>query len=312
MKWASYTKDLLPEESGDKLVSLVKDLPKSDRMVHADYHTKNLELQDGEVLLIDMDTLAVGDPVFDFAAMYNAFIGFSEYDHGVVKEFQGFDFETSCDFWHRTLAAYFETEDEEKLKEVEDKARVLSYARLIRRSAKRGGLEDPKKKEEIELWKSELVEVLGRVGSLSLGSGSGKAPSNEIDVEANDENLYKVMEFVGKCAEAAGASPKAAMELDLAVEEIFVNIARYAYAPGTGRAKILAEVSDDCSEITVTFIDGGMRYNPLDKEDPDVTLPAEERPTGGLGVFMVKNIMDGVSYAYRDGKNILSIRKRLK
>ena len=86
--WAVFVKDYLPEEAGEKLVSLVKDVPHDDHMIHGDYHTKNLELQNDEVLLIDMDTLAVGHPIFELASMFNAFIGFSEIDHEIIKKFQ--------------------------------------------------------------------------------------------------------------------------------------------------------------------------------------------------------------------------------
>ena len=309
--WAEYTKDYLPEDCGKKLLKLVNDVPRTDHMVHADYHTGNLELVGDEVLIIDMDTLAVGDPVYELAAMYNGFIGFSEYDHNVVKEFQGFDFETSKAFWHKTLAAYLETEDEARIKEVEDKARVLSYARLIRRSIRRGGLEDEKSKAEIELWKKELIELLGKVDSLTFDTpkAEGNSSLKELDIEAVNANMYKVIDFVTGLAKAGGASPKVLMDLELVVEEIFVNIANYAYAPGTGRAVITAELSEDPKAITVVFSDSGIKYDPLANEDPDITLPAEERPVGGLGVFLVKKLMDEASYEYSDGKNKLTVKK---
>ena len=314
IQWAEYTKDYLPEESGKKLLDLINAVPRTNHMVHADYHTGNLELVGDEVLIIDMDTLAVGNPVYELAAMYNAFKGFSEYDHNVVKEFQGFDYDTSCTFWHKALAKYLETDDEEKIKEVEDKARIVSYARLIRRSIRKGGLEDEKSKAEIELWKEELIDLLSKVDSLCFeapGVDAEGSSANELDIEATDENMYKVMDFVGRLAEGAGANPKQRMDIDLVVEEVFVNIAKYAYAPGTGRALIEAEVFDDPKAISITFTDSGMKYNPLANEDPDVSLPAEERPVGGLGVFLVKKLMDEVTYEYRDGKNILKLKKNL-
>ena len=166
--WAAFMKDHLPPEAGEKLVALVEAVPHDDHMIHGDYHTKNLELQGDEVLLIDMDTLAVGHPVFELASMYNAFIGFSEYDHEVIKTFQGFDFETSRTFWNKVLAAYLDTEDEARIREVEDKARIVGYTRLIRRSIRRKGLEDEKSRAEIELWTRELIELLARVDSLTF------------------------------------------------------------------------------------------------------------------------------------------------
>ena len=101
------------------------------------------------------------------------------------------------------------------------------------------------------------------------------------------------------------------MQIEVAAEEIFVNIASYAYAPGKGRATIRVEVSDDPVTVCLTFIDQGMPYDPLSMKDPDVSLPAEDRPVGGLGVFMVKKTMDDVTYEYKDGKNILRMKKNL-
>lgn len=164
--WAVFMKDYLPAEAGKKLVSLMTAVPHDDHMIHGDYHTKNLELQGDEVLLIDMDTLAVGHPVFELASMYNAFIGFSELDHEIIKSFQGFDFETAQTFWSKVLAAYLDTEDEDRIRAVEDKARVVGYTRLVRRSIRRGGLENEKGRAEIELWTRELLELLERVDNL--------------------------------------------------------------------------------------------------------------------------------------------------
>ena len=164
--WAGFMQAHLPGEYGSKLVSLVEAVPHDDHMIHGDYHTKNLELQGDEVLIIDMDTLAVGHPVFELASMYNSFVGYSEYDHEVIKSFQGFDFETGGKFWRRSLAAYLGTDDEARITEVEDKARILGYTRMIRRSIRRGGLDGGKTRAEIELWKSELTGLLDRYDTL--------------------------------------------------------------------------------------------------------------------------------------------------
>ena len=167
LKWATFMKDYLPEEYGNKLVNMVAAIPEDDHMIHGDYHTKNLELTNDEVLLIDMDTLAVGDPVFEFASIFNAFQGFYETDHDRILEFQGFTYDTATTFWNKVLAAYAQTDDKAVLDEMADKARVIGYTRLIRRSIRRHGLEDEKKKAEIDLWTSELTELLGRVDKLS-------------------------------------------------------------------------------------------------------------------------------------------------
>ncbi len=166
LKWARFVHDYLPEAEGEKLVSLVEAVPHDDHMIHGDYHTKNLELQGDEVLLIDMDTLAVGHPVFEFASIFNAFVGFSEYDHEVIKKFQGFDFETAGIFWKKTLEAYMGTQDEAVLRDVEDKARIVGYTRLIRRLIRRKGLESEEGRAQIGLWTKELIELLGHVDTL--------------------------------------------------------------------------------------------------------------------------------------------------
>lgn len=166
LEWAEFMQAYLPEEAGQKLFSLVREVPRDNHMIHGDYHTKNLELQNDEVLLIDMDTLAVGHPIFELAGIYNALIGFGEYNRKNIKEFLGFDFETSLTFWHKALAAYLGTESPVMLKEVEDKARVIGYTRLIRRSIRRKLFETQRGQAEISLWKSELLELLNRVDTL--------------------------------------------------------------------------------------------------------------------------------------------------
>lgn len=133
----------------------------------------------------------------------------------------------------------------------------------------------------------------------------------ELTVEASVENLQTVLDFVDELLEEIGCPMKARMQLDIAVEEIFVNIASYAYQPGTGQATIQLELQEGSKAVTVTFLDRGIPYDPTKKEDPDVALPAEERQIGGLGIYMVKKSMDEVRYSCRDGQNILRIRKLL-
>ena len=102
---------------------------------------------------------------------------------------------------------------------------------------------------------------------------------------------------------------KAQMQLCVAAEEIFVNIASYAYAPGTGKATVRVAIEEEPRRAIVTFLDSGTPFDPLAREDPDVTLSAEERQIGGLGIFMTKKTMDDVSYVYRDGQNVLTLKK---
>ena len=304
LKWASFMQDYLPQEAGQKLCSLIQSVPHDDHMIHGDYHTKNVVLQGDEVLIIDMDTLAVGHPVFELASMYNAFIGFSELDHDHIKSFMGFDFETSTEFWHKVLAAYLNTNSETKIREVENKARIIGYTRLIRRSIRRGGLDSEEKKAEIKHWKACLLKLLEETDSLCFST-------DELEIEARVENLEVVQGFIGERLERADCPMKTQMQIDVAVEEIFVNIASYAYAPLTGIAKIRAEITEDPATAVITFADRGTPYDPLAKRDPDIHAPADERSVGGLGIFMTKKMMDEVNYEYRDGENILILKKKL-
>ena len=132
----------------------------------------------------------------------------------------------------------------------------------------------------------------------------------EITIKAAVEELNNAIAFVTRELEAYDCPMKTQMQIEIAVEELFVNIANYAYAPGTGTVTIKADISDS-REAAIIFTDSGTPYDPLAKPDPDVTLPASERQIGGLGIFMVKKSMDDMRYEYRDGHNILTIIKKL-
>ncbi len=129
-------------------------------------------------------------------------------------------------------------------------------------------------------------------------------------IKAKLENLVDVTAFVESQLETLDLPMKTQMQIDLAVEEIFVNIANYAYSPEDGLAIIEVELTED-PRVIITFIDNGKPFDPLAKEDPDITKSAEDRKVGGLGIFMVKKSMDDVYYEYKDGQNILRIEKRL-
>ena len=133
----------------------------------------------------------------------------------------------------------------------------------------------------------------------------------ELEIEALTENLPQVLAFIDEQLEAADCPMKIQIQIDIAVEEIFVNIAHYAYAPETGKAMVRIETLADPPSVDITFIDNGVPYDPLAKADPDITLSAEERQIGGLGIFMVKKSMDDVKYEYLDGHNILTLKKGL-
>lgn len=131
----------------------------------------------------------------------------------------------------------------------------------------------------------------------------------ELTIEARIENLNEVLAFIDTQLEELDCPMKAQMQIDVAVEEIFVNIASYAYAPNTGNATIRFE--QEQNNVYITFIDSGIPYDPLAKEDPDISLSAEERGIGGLGIYMVKKAVDDMKYVYKDGQNILSIGKSI-
>ena len=131
-----------------------------------------------------------------------------------------------------------------------------------------------------------------------------------IDCEATLGKLHHVIQIVNEELEAVDCDMRTTIQIDVAVEEIFVNIARYAYAPETGPVTICIDASVD--KVQVTFMDGGVPFNPLDRPDPDVTLPADKRKIGGLGIYMVKRSMDDVHYEYRDGQNVFTITKFIK
>lgn len=134
---------------------------------------------------------------------------------------------------------------------------------------------------------------------------------DELVVNAEDDNLDRVQAFVEEHLARVQCSLRTKMQLAIAVEELFINIAHYAYTPKKGMAKVRVSLSKDPPSITITFYDRGKPYDPLARADPDVTLSAEDRKIGGLGIYMVKQSMDEMSYAYQDGQNILSITKKL-
>ena len=133
----------------------------------------------------------------------------------------------------------------------------------------------------------------------------------ELTLPATIENIETVIDFVNGQLEEIKCPLKAQMQIDIAIDELFGNIAHYAYNPETGPATVRVEVTEEPIAVVITCIDRGVPYDPLKKEDPDITLSAEERAIGGLGIFMVKKTMDEISYEYKDGKNILRIKKNM-
>ena len=166
--WASFLKEYIPEDQFRKLYSLVEAVPEDHHMMHGDYHIKNVMVQNGEALLIDMDTLCYGHPIFELASVYNAYLGFSETDHTNVIRFLGIDYDTAKEIWDKSLRSYLDGADEATVQAVEEKARVIGYTRLIRRRIRRKGLESEEGLREINCYKEHLAELLQKVDSLEF------------------------------------------------------------------------------------------------------------------------------------------------
>ena len=132
-----------------------------------------------------------------------------------------------------------------------------------------------------------------------------------ITVPAESTALETVNTFIQEKLESITCPKRTRMQMMLAVEEIFVNISSYAYHPEVGQAEVGVDIDGDPPTVTIRFLDQGRPFNPLEKPDADITLSAQEREIGGLGILLVKKIMDQVDYAYENGKNILIIKKEI-
>lgn len=165
LEWAAFDRDYLPEDMGNKLYKMVEAVPEQNTMLHGDYHTNNVMVRDGEALLIDMDTLCVGHPIFEFGSMFNAFIGFSEVDHDIILSFLGIPHEVAVKFWRKSLAMYFETQDESRINEIENKARIIGYMRLLRRTIRRN---EANREQMTEFYRDRLLKLLSSVDELTF------------------------------------------------------------------------------------------------------------------------------------------------
>ena len=166
LEWADFVVNYIPKEQGKKLRSMIEAIPKQNTLLHGDYHTNNIMIQNGEPLLIDLDTLCVGHPIFELGSMYNAFLGFSSIDYNVIKEFMGYDRDTAKKFWNLALKKYLGTNDENVFKSVEEKAMIIGYTRLLRRAVRR-----PNEKDSIEMvahCKETLAYLLNKVDTLTF------------------------------------------------------------------------------------------------------------------------------------------------
>ena len=133
----------------------------------------------------------------------------------------------------------------------------------------------------------------------------------ELTLQATLENIPVVTAFIDEQLETLDCSMKAQMQIDVAIDELFGNIAHYAYAGATGDATVLFDFDEATHMASITFVDSGPPFNPLEKADPDVTLSVEEREIGGLGIFMVKKTMNALEYRHENGMNILTMRKQI-
>ncbi len=133
----------------------------------------------------------------------------------------------------------------------------------------------------------------------------------ELTLPAAVDSIRAVTAFVDEQLEALDCPMKAQIQIDVAIDELFGNIAHYAYAPQTGDATVRFDFDAPTRTVSVSFSDSGVPFDPLAKDDPDITASAQERPIGGLGIFLVRKTMDGVTYENKNGRNVLTIYKRI-
>ena len=165
LSWVDFLAPHIPEEAG-KLKKLIEAVPKCNTLLHGDYHTNNIMVQNGEPLLIDMDTLCMGHPIFELGSMFNAFVGYAELDHDNMMEFFGYSFETAGEFWKTSLQTYLGTKDEGIYQKVAEKAMVLGYTRMLRRAVRRPN--DADSPAKIARCKEMLKILVNKVDSLTF------------------------------------------------------------------------------------------------------------------------------------------------
>ena len=166
LEWADFVAPHIPEDQAKKLRTLIEAVPKRNTLMHGDYHTNNIMVQNGEPLLIDMDTLCMGHPIFEIGSMFNAFVGYSELDHNNMMEFFGYSFDTANKFWRMSLKAYLGTEDDAVADSIAEKAMVIGYTRMLRRAIRRPG--DADSPAKIARCKEMLAILLNKVDSLTF------------------------------------------------------------------------------------------------------------------------------------------------
>ena len=168
LDWADFLEDYLPADQYAKLHALIAAVPADDHLMHGDFHVKNIMYQNNEVLLIDMDTLCHGHPIFELASMYNAYVGFGLINPENVAKFLGLPSNTCHAFWRRSLELYLGTQDGAVINGVEEKAKIIGLTRIMRREIRRGGLNCEEGRRLIEACGTMLGELLPRVDSLEF------------------------------------------------------------------------------------------------------------------------------------------------
>ena len=160
----------------------------------------------------------------------------------------------------------------------------------------------------------EIFEVTGFSGILRIedAPSGGEEPGKELTLEAKIDNNERFTDFLNAELEAMDCPIKAQMQIDTAVDEILANVANYAYGEGSGPVTLRVGQEDEPRTAVIRFTDSGVPFNPLEKEVPDsISLSADDRPIGGLGIYLVRKLMDEVAYEHREGKNILVLKKRI-
>ena len=167
-KWVDAASPYLKTEDADKLSKMLNSIPDTLNIIHCDCHTNNIMMQNDETLLIDMDTLSQGHPIFELANIHITYVGFGEQDSAIVENFLGLPYDIAIKIWNAFLPLYLETQDEDRIKEVEDKVKVLSYTRLIRHMLKRGATDTEDGRRIVGIYSDKINKLLESVDSLDF------------------------------------------------------------------------------------------------------------------------------------------------
>ncbi len=166
LSWMPSLEGLLAPAVYEKMYQMVEALPEDNHMIHGDFHTKNIMIQGDEALLIDMDTLCFGHPIFEFAYMFNAFLGYNELDPGNLLNFLGFSYDLSERFWKKALSQYLGTDDPERVQILTDKSRIIGNLRMIRRFLRDDGYNDPARRRYIDHWLKTMTVSIEKYNDL--------------------------------------------------------------------------------------------------------------------------------------------------